>query len=398
MKIVLDNQPPFNQINGIGHYATKFISINQFNEVNDKNAILILAYCAATVPVNKWQECLGENGNGFKTFIFDKLSDKIKRQIKKKNIRVVIDFSMEGWPIKTQPVYNNIKNCLKKSNLPFQQFSIVIGDALIEEEITIIHHDFFEGFYHNTVTSDKTEIGKMNLARRSKKFLCLNNVPKPHRMAMVYEFYKHDLLKDGYISFPNDKNMSFYVNDSLGQDFFSTVDECLSFYYNDSFEEETCEIRSVIRSLFDLSLMKLDDISEGVSTISQHYTDSYFSIVNETATNSDSLFLSEKTWKPILMFHPFLVMGNPGTLKYLKYRGYKTFSPWIDESYDLEYDEMIRFRMIVDEVKRLCSMSYRELHEWYWEMRNITRWNYELYNIRHDEEKNKIIGRLNEQT
>ena len=33
--------------------------------------------------------------------------------------------------------------------------------------------------------------------------------------------------------------------------------------------------------------------------------------------------------------HPFIVYGNVGTLKELKRMGFRTFSPFIDESYDL---------------------------------------------------------------
>ena len=44
--------------------------------------------------------------------------------------------------------------------------------------------------------------------------------------------------------------------------------------------------------------------------------------------------------------------------------GYKTFSPWINESYDEEVDNDKRFFMILDEIKRLCSMSKEEIHKW----------------------------------
>jgi hypothetical protein len=53
--------------------------------------------------------------------------------------------------------------------------------------------------------------------------------------------------------------------------------------------------------------------------------------------------------------------GRPYTLKYLKEIGFKTFDPYINESYDLIEDNEIRFEMIVNEIKRLNELSIIEL-------------------------------------
>lgn len=36
----------------------------------------------------------------------------------------------------------------------------------------------------------------------------------------------------------------------------------------------------------------------------------------------------------MIQYHPFIVYGSPFTLKSLRELGFKTFSPFIDESYD----------------------------------------------------------------
>ena len=38
---------------------------------------------------------------------------------------------------------------------------------------------------------------------------------------------------------------------------------------------------------------------------------------------------------------------------------------WIDESYDLELNHGKRMGMVVNEIKKLCSMSIDELRGWY---------------------------------
>jgi hypothetical protein len=85
--------------------------------------------------------------------------------------------------------------------------------------------------------------------------------------------------------------------------------------------------------------------------------------------------MSEKIFKPISNLVPFIIVSSPFFLDKLKEIGFKTFSPWIDESYDNEVDNDKRFFMILDEVKRLCSMSKEEIHKWYYEMEDILIYN-----------------------
>jgi hypothetical protein len=66
------------------------------------------------------------------------------------------------------------------------------------------------------------------------------------------------------------------------------------------------------------------------------YDQTCYSIVLETARNWEgmSLFLTEKTYKPMGFKHPFMLMSAPGALKYLKSQGFETFENIFDESYD----------------------------------------------------------------
>ena len=57
-------------------------------------------------------------------------------------------------------------------------------------------------------------------------------------------------------------------------------------------------------------------------------------IVCETSTLPGCMDPSEKTWRPICYKRPFLLIGSPGQLNFLKYFGYKTFEGIIPEDYD----------------------------------------------------------------
>ena len=72
-------------------------------------------------------------------------------------------------------------------------------------------------------------------------------------------------------------------------------------------------------------------------------------------------------------------LGNMGSLKKLRELGFKTFYPYIDESYDEEPDELKRFNMVMEQVNKLCSMDLPELHDLYWSMSDILNYNYEEY-------------------
>jgi hypothetical protein len=46
-------------------------------------------------------------------------------------------------------------------------------------------------------------------------------------------------------------------------------------------------------------------------------------------------FVTEKSFKPIALQHPFQIHGAPGTLQYIQEQGFVTYDNLFDESYDL---------------------------------------------------------------
>ena len=82
-----------------------------------------------------------------------------------------------------------------------------------------------------------------------------------------------------------------------------------------------------------------------------------FSLVSETEMRSgETLRFTEKTIKALAAWHPVVVAGNAGVLGLLRQHGFRTFSPWIDESYDLIADRGARLRAVLAQAKRLIEM------------------------------------------
>jgi len=83
------------------------------------------------------------------------------------------------------------------------------------------------------------------------------------------------------------------------------------------------------------------------------------SIVLETIFEK-RIHLTEKILRPIACGHPFMLAAGPGSLAKLRSYGFRTFDPFIDESYDNISDDQERLAAIVaamDKFKKLDSVS-----------------------------------------
>jgi hypothetical protein len=104
-----------------------------------------------------------------------------------------------------------------------------------------------------------------------------------------------------------------------------------------------------------------------------------FHIVTETIFYDSKLHLTEKIFKPIVARRPFILVGAPGNLAYLKSYGFLTFDRWIDESYDLEQDPDQRIIKIVAEVERICQMSPEAINTMFNDMQSILDYNFNWF-------------------
>ena len=109
-------------------------------------------------------------------------------------------------------------------------------------------------------------------------------------------------------------------------------------------------------------------------------TNYYTSNVGETghptmSYHGGGVHLTEKTFKTIVNMHPAILVSPPHSLIKLRELGYKTFSPWIDESYDLELNDSERMLKILAEIKRLCELTPTELSEFLINLGPICKFN-----------------------
>lgn len=213
---------------------------------------------------------------------------------------------------------------------------------------------------------------------KSKKFVCFNKVARPHRVLLAAELFKRDLVSKSYFSFEGNGTDDWL--DYL----------CLSWDWPEVVRQEFGKHRDEFPIRLNITENRHNPVDFIEDDIKYH-TDSYFSLITETVYHRagsryhnpmleylDDIFITEKTYRAILFKHPFIIAGNPGSINALKQRGFKTFSPWIDESYDLIENDTERLNAIVAEVERLCNFTDEQWIEWQNGIKEIVEHNFKF--------------------
>jgi hypothetical protein len=86
-------------------------------------------------------------------------------------------------------------------------------------------------------------------------------------------------------------------------------------------------------------------------------------LVTETVATGRRHHLTEKTFKPIALGMPFIIVGTQGSLQYLRSYGFKTFGHLWDESYDDEPDDSRRIEKIAQVLKHLEESDRQSIFE-----------------------------------
>jgi len=221
-------------------------------------------------------------------------------------------------------------------------------------------------------------LNTLQIKHYEKKYLNFNRRWRLHRPTMVALLYCHNILKQGYVSL-GDSDMSdqwkdywwYIISEAKAH---PKVHRLLS-----QNEKEICNLPRLYIDTEDLVTNRawLDNDTDWL------YNDTYFSLVSETMYFQDrkhdgGRYLTEKVFKAITCEHPFVLVSNPKSLPLLHMLGYKTFSPWIDESYDEEMDDYERMLKICKEVKRLCNLKPVDLKKFLINCKHIVNHNIEV--------------------
>ena len=303
----------------------------------------------------------------------------LEKFIKNNRIKVYFNHQSEGLQHGFLKNVNIIFNELaKRCKINFEQFNIVSGAVNCPRLIDVYKNICLENDWHlfplwtdsywETHNVPNLEPFEIDFNPKTKRILCFNGIARIHRMASVLEMFKRNIFDKAYVSInptPFDlTNANFLeMRRMLG-------DNVLG--YPDILEK--------YKHLFPMKLTLDSDIKNAYiinDSDRKLYKNTVVSLINETMfTSKDPIkfnfrdrltqpctFATEKTWKAFQAFHPFIMLTTPHFLKDIRHLGYRTFSPYIDESYDDIEDDALRFKRVMDEVERIANMTDKQVYD-----------------------------------
>jgi hypothetical protein len=260
--------------------------------------------------------------------------------------------------LEAKEIYKNI--CLAKNFNP--RLEMVISNVYVN----VVEHSVDPGEYE--------------IAIKLKQFLCFNKNHRLHRIALLGKILGKNLLDKSFYSMYGAWHQQDWLEHSLA-----------------SIDLVDLNLKSILnkhKNIFPLHLNANKHTRENPLEVSNedlyYFKNSYYSLVTETLFYKDKIdpfseiyeygtAFTEKTYKTIAVKHPFIIVSTPNFLKELRNLGFKTFAPYIDESYDTEHNDRKRLNMIVDEVERLSQFTDEQWIEWQTNIKDIVEYNYTVY-------------------
>jgi hypothetical protein len=232
-----------------------------------------------------------------------------------------------------ESLYNDF--CVKNGIAENNRMNVIFWD-MVEWNLSVFMNGKFK-----KLTTDK------NIKDIKKIFLCFNRRYRTHRTKLLLLFKKFNLLNDSLYSMP------FYNPDNSGDSFVNQVDWSFAQKINIS-KEEVNDLFKMMPLIIDneKDIMKMIGIAS--SKTEHFYNQSLVAIVTETFFETNIISITEKSYKPIYYKQPFITVGAPYSLEYLRKKGYKTFSRWWDESYDVienHDDRIIKIAEVCNTIK-----------------------------------------------
>jgi hypothetical protein len=357
-------------------YNNNFLKDVNFidNNLADKYVIFFDTYCGKTSLEN---------------LLCD--SEKIVSDLQDGNCYILFFYTdVVKHQFKTDDLYwTEFREVIKEHNINEDRFGFVFYETVLDEkrdEVDKIGIDIYSFnrysvlFYHPKNNFLFNIFNNTRGYYRQFKYCSHNNNIKDHRVELLLFLIKHQLLDDGITTWfaggePQEQgvdDLDFTKFDSVG---YGVVD------YSKEYGKKVVDFaNNHVPSSYDL---KEDGFFDGLTLLNPiPYFNSYFNIVTECSwgpgiDNNDlqKITITEKVWKPIVTFQPFILISMKNSLKKLKEWGFKTFDGFIDESYDTLETYGERKKVINKEIIRLCNMSRKELDDWYWSMEDILQHN-----------------------
>jgi len=268
-----------------------------------------------------------------------------------------IDYDPDSFPEDFE--YHQVGDLYKhltKSDFIFRHFSGVYNPILCHsernsDEVKLFEKNHFESvhyFFHGFIARDWFRHWKhynMKSSKNAKRFGMYA------RDASGSRKYRLDLLRN---LIPYKHHLYYKLQKPIYQ-----IDQSLNEYYEfNSIEYDANSSAQIVPE--DTALFNIQ-------------------IVPETLFNTTKTHLTEKIFKPIVMKQPFIIVGCPNSLKYLKDYGFKTFDYIWNEHYDQEMNPKKRMDMIISLIDQIAKLSDEDFRNLILETEKIVKHNHKHF-------------------
>jgi len=292
--------------------------------------------------------------------------------VRQGNAKIVLTMPFEGFI----NLYDNrdieiLDQWCKDSGLNADQVYYIHGDFNTSKLPLDLNFTYIPvNAFHCWIGMPRANIEKFEPVDDKNLFVSYSRRGHDHRLIFTCELIKHGLLDRGLVSY----HAGTVLDSPARVERLGRLD--LIPY---------AQILDRMRPLeLDLPL----DTNNPTGPEYSHYRLTFISTVLETQANTNTIFFSEKIWKPISLGQPFMVIAGINYLAQLKKLGYKTFDRWIDESYDQMPDLNDRISCVIEQLKKLSLLSTQELTTMREEMREVLFHNQKRFVVQWNEEYN----------
>lgn len=316
---------------------------------------------------------IGNKLNG--EYFWKHMSDIALKDAQNGNAIIFLDYAQENF-VEYQS-YLNLHEALMYSGIPKTQIILAFNSFNAKEiyeewfpeeqrRLEVLNWPFVmtHSCYHFNQSKNILDLDKFKSTQhiiRKNYFLFKIRRSHTHRLALLIKMQRDNLLDKADWSYlqllKSDSDVLYRTSNEYNLTLDSNV-------INSICSQTPHQLQTESNTTFDT-------VGAWTDIDTTPHKNSYFYVCTETYVHGNYKSLTEKVFKPIINFQPFLFMAFPGALKLLRSLGFKTFEPFINESYDDEMDKIVRLNMIHDEITRLCSMSKEEIHKWFWSMEDI---------------------------
>lgn len=130
---------------------------------------------------------------------------------------------------------------------------------------------------------------------------------------------------------------------------------------------------------------------DGIPYDHSMYENTSWSLISETTTHSHTTWITEKTYRPILNKHPFILFAQPHTENFLRSNDFRTFNYCFPIEYDTIEDELERFDAVMENVfylkKNWDSLDFERINA-------DVEYNYTTLTNRTSKEETNLINRI----